>query len=343
MIMTYFDSILGEGTHHSTSKGDQYSYKCPYCNDYKERLFVNINRKVYYCHNCEAKGTMIGLLSDINHVTYGEALKIYREYEGEYILPEEIENEIYNRLVLKGEELEIPKTAYELPEEFILLEEATGKAGREAVKYVKSRGISMKVAEQNYLGYCADGKYKNRIIMPDFENGDLVYWQARTWLPAPKTKAEKKWYRKVMNPSLSEEDKVRNLNMYDKSDIISNIDHVLSRGMAIICEGKMDSLKIGPLGACIHGKVMSDTQFIKLVRNKDKIHTIVVMLDGDALSSALKICDRLYKHFNNLYIAVLPQDKDPGDLSRPEIVSYIEGAELYTPYFAVKARLRGLI
>ncbi len=34
--------------------------------------------------------------------------------------------------------------------------------------------------------------------------------------------------------------------MYNKSDVISNIDNVIDSGMAIICEGKMDSLKIGP-------------------------------------------------------------------------------------------------
>ncbi|WCS68538.1 DNA primase [Bacillus phage vB_BsuM-Goe16] len=344
MIKLYLDAIMGEGEYHRTSKGDQYSYQCPYCSDWKDRLFVNVDRKLYHCHNCKASGTLVGLLSDINHITYSEALKIYREYEGEHKLPEDIELEVYNRLIVGStEEIEVPKTAYELPEEFILLEEAKGEAGRKAVKYVKSRGISLKVAEQNYLGYCEHGEYKSRIIMPDFEKGDLVYWQARTWLPQPKDRIKRKFYRKVLNPSLSEDDLDKGLNMYDKSDIVSNIDNVLESGMAIICEGKMDSLKIGPLGACIHGKVMSDTQFIKLVKNKDKIHTIVVMLDGDALQEALDICERLSKHFTDVYVVVLPKDKDPGDLSKSEIVSYIEGAELYTPYFTVKARLRGLL
>ncbi|WCS68757.1 DNA primase [Bacillus phage vB_BsuM-Goe19] len=344
MIKLYLDTIMGEGVYHNTSKGDQYSYKCRLCNDWKDRLYVSFDKQVYKCHNCEAKGTVVGLLSDVNHISYSEALKIFREYEGERRLPEDIEIEVYNRLIVgTTDELEVPKTAFDLPEEFILLEDAKGEAGRKAVRYIKSRGISLRTAEQNYLGYCEHGQYKNRIIMPDFEKGDLVYWQARTWLPKPKDRIKKKFYRKVLNPSLSEEDKERGLNVYHKSEIISNIDNVLDSGMAIICEGKMDSLKIGPLGACIHGKSMSDTQFIKLVKNKDKIHTIVVMLDGDALQQALDICERLSKHFSDVYIVVLPKDKDPGDLSRSEILSYIEGAELYTPYFTVKARLRGLL
>ncbi|WIT26452.1 hypothetical protein [Bacillus phage SPO1L4] len=345
MLQLYLDSIMGEGKYHATSKGDEYSYPCRICNDWKDRLFVNMDKKVYKCHNCEAKGTVVDLLSKVNNITYAEALKIFREYHGEMKkLPDDIEMEVYNRLIVGPEsEIEVPKMAFELPEEFILLEDARGKAGQRAVKYIKSRGISLKTAEQNYLGYCEHGTYKNRIIMPDFEKGDLVYWQARTWLPAPKDRIKKKFYRKAMNPSLSEEDIKKGLNMYNKSDVISNIDNVIDSGMAIICEGKMDSLKIGPLGACIHGKAMSDTQFIKLVKNKDKIHTIVVMLDGDALQEALGICERLSKHFSDIYVVVLPKDKDPGDLSKSEIASYIEGAELYTPYFTVKAKLRGLL
>ncbi len=45
---------------------------------------------------------------------------------------------------------------------------------------------------------------------------------------------------------------------------------------------------------------MSDTQFIKLLKNKSRIHTIIVMLDGDALQEALGICERLVSTFRHL-------------------------------------------
>ena len=341
MITDYLDSAFGEGTHHNTSKGTQVSYCCPFCDDRKERMFVNLDRKVFFCHNCEVTGSLVTLISDFTKITWKEALDVYREYEGyEVQLPDSIEEEVYSKLI-KVPKIEVPKFVYPLPEEFILLENAKGRAGLNAINYLKSRGVTPKMAEKHYIGYCAEGDFANRIIMPDFEDYELIYWQARTWEPPPRVAELKKYYRKVMNPSLNDEQIADGVRPIDKSQVIGNIDSVIENRMGVLVEGKMDQYTVGDIGACMHGKHMSDEQFIKLVVNKDKIDCLVVCYDGDALKSAITTADRLYKHYDDVLVVKLPNDADPNSLGRKKILEFIRDAIPYSPMFSVKAKLRG--
>lgn len=342
-ILGYIDNALGKGTYKNTSRGPQQSYLCPFCNDHKERMFVNVDRQVYFCHNCGNKGTLVSFISDYEHIPWEDALKVYRGYQGyERQLPDSIEDEIYTKLNTIPI-IDSPKFVYPLPKEFIPIQEAHGKAGEIAVNYVRSRGVSLKMAEKYGVGYCAEGKYSDRLIMPDFENGELVFWQARTWLPRPSNRIKRRFYRKVLNPTLTDEQKEQGVIAIDKSDVVSNIDTILELGMAVICEGKFDAFTIGDIGGCIHGKYMSDAQFMKLLVNKDKIHTVAIMLDPDAMDHALLLAKRLYRHFSNVLVCKLPNGTDPNDIGRKGVLEVLNQAELYTPMFEIKARLKGWV
>lgn len=343
MIVDYLDGAFGEGTHHNTSKGLQISYKCPFCGDYKERMFVNVDTKVFFCHNCDAKGSLVTLISDYASISWKEALDVYRQFEGyEVVLPESIEDEVFTRLI-QTPVIERPKYVHPLPEEFILIEDAKGKAGNEAIRYLRSRGITLNMAERNYIGYCEEGKYANRIIMPDFEDGELIYWQARTWKKPPKNKLLKKVYRKVLNPSLTEEQLEAGIRAVDKSSVIGNIDSILDNGIAVLVEGKMDQYTLLDSGACLHGKYLSDDQFLKLVLNKDKIDCIAVMMDGDAFQQSVNIADRLYKHFDDVLVCRLPDNEDPNNLGTKKCLEILNDALPYSPLFGVKAKMKGWI
>jgi DNA primase len=343
LIVDYLNAIMGEGTTHNTSRGMQYSYCCPICNDYKQRLFFHPTKKVVKCHNCDYANSVITFMADYFSISWNDALKIYREYDGyEIALPDSIQDEIYQRL-LTMPEIITEKYMYPLPEEFILVEEAKGKTGRKVIEYLRGRGVTLDMCQRYYIGYCEEGIYADRIIMTDFEQSELVYWQARTILPTPKTKAMKKLFRKVLNPSLTDEQKEQGIIAVDKSDVVSNIDFILETGMAVLCEGRMDAYTLLDYGGCLHGKSMSDAQFMKLVRNKDKIQTIAVMMDGDAFSSTLSIANRLYKHFDEVLVCKLPNDADPNSLGTKKCLEYLRDAIPYSPMFSVKARLKGWI
>ncbi|MNI47466.1 hypothetical protein D3C73_1019880 [compost metagenome] len=270
-------------------------------------------------------------------------MDVFRDYENyESPLPDDIQDEIYAKLMqLSPAEIKDKKYIHPLPEEFILLEDARGKVGQEAVRYIKSRGLSLKVAEANYIGYCAEGEYAKRIIMPDFEDGELIYWQARTWEPAPKKKIMKKFYRKVLNPSLTPEQIAQGLSPLDKSEVLGNIDFIKELGAAVICEGRMDSYTIGQSGAHLHGKHLSDTQFMKIVTNKDRIGAVYIMLDGDAFKNAVVTAGRLYKYLDEVWVCRMDEDKDPNSLGRKGVLDCINNAVKYNEMFPVRAKMLG--
>jgi len=343
MITDYLESLLGEGTPHNTRKGLQYSYECPLCNDHKERLFINVDRGKFFCHHCDAGGTIVTFIALFSNITWKQSLDIYREYQGyEIALPESIEDEIHSMLI-ELPQIEIPKYVHPLPDEMIFMDDARGKAGNEAWQYLKSRGVSMDTCLSQGIGYCAEGKYANRIIMPDFEDGELVYWQARTWEPEPKNKLLKKYFRKVLNPSLDEEQIDQGIVAIDKSEVVSNMDYIKELGMAVVCEGRFDSYTIGDFGACIHGKHLSDDQFLKLVLNKDKIDTVAVMLDGDAFSYSMSTADRLSRYMDNVLVCRLTGKDDPSKIGKKGVLEALNNAVQYDSMFRVKAQLKGWI
>lgn len=341
-IIDYLDSALEGGTYHHTSKGTQISYNCVFCGDTRERLFINVDRQVCYCHNCQYAQSLVTFLSDYSHISWKDALKIYRDYEGyERPLTEDLEAEVYSKLFKT--EIEIEKYVYPLPEEYIPIDQARGKAGQKAVDYIRNRGISISTAIEQNLGYCAEGKYANRIILPDYEDGELVYWQSRTWLPTPKDPIKKKMFRKVLNPSLTKEQVEDGVVAVDKSEVISNIDGARKLGMAVVTEGRFDALTIPGIGVCTHGKCMSDEQFMKLVTNKDTINIVAVMYDGDAFKHTLNTAKRLYQHFNDVLVCKLPEDEDPNSLGTRKCMEIIEKGIMFSPLLEVKMKLKGWV
>ena len=63
------------------------------------------------------------------------------------------------------------------------------------MKYLRSRGLDESDVLKWKMGFCSDGPYKNRIIIPSFNmNGDLNYFIARTFTDD---------WRRYTNPSVS--------------------------------------------------------------------------------------------------------------------------------------------
>jgi len=340
-IYDYLIQLLGEPkARHTTQKGLQYNWNCPFCGDSKARFFANTDRKVTYCHNCEYSGSIITFISDINHIGWRDALEVFRGYEGyQTKLPDSLEEEIYSRFITTGESLQ-KKYVFPLPEEYISMMEARGKEGHKAYVYLKGRGLNADDMDRYSIGYCAEGKYANRIIMPDFEEGKLIYWQARSFLPEPKSYVSKKTYRKVLNPSLTKEQVNRGEIAVEKSEVISNIDLIKEHGIAVICEGRMDGYSLGDMGACIHGKHMSDTQFLKLATNQDKIDRVIIMLDSDAMRSAIMCASRLDKHFpGRVSMCHLPEGQDPNSMGKEKCLEAVTTAYQYSPLTHIKSRI----
>lgn len=290
-IVEILIDILGEYKYHNERAG-QIAFSCPVCSyeikgldylDGKGNLEVNYIQGVYKCWSCAE-----------THDTHGSLHKLIKKYGSrrqlkkfELLMPEtefEIEKKIYHRV--------------KLPKEYISFKDVSNGLKlthhyKRAYNYLKERNVTDEMIERFHIGFCYEGKYANRIIIPSYDAEGIVnYFVARSYETRP--------YRKYDNPEAEKQ-----LIIFNEYLIDWNKD-------VYIVEGPFDSIFL--INAIpMLGKVMSDLLFDKLYENAKKI---IIVLDGDAYKDAEKLYYKLNggRLFNKIWITKLPIDKDIADL-----------------------------
>ena len=161
--------------------------------------------------------------------------------------------------------------------QFMLADLAKTNPMHEAVLYLASRGFPAEVVGPRYrLGFCTESRLKlarNRIIIPMYENDQLVGWQARYVGEVPKTKLEggfkiPKYYT---CPGMA-----RKLLAY-------NFERAMRHETIVIVEGPMDAWAVGDCAMALWGKSMNKSllaRFGAAWRLRGSKQTIVVLLDS---------------------------------------------------------------
>lgn len=288
VILNLLIEVLGEPKKSNYSHS-QFGFNCPVCDDGRNKgnFEVSLESYVYHCWSCgDSDGTKgpLGKIFD----TFGtkKQKKLYL-----LVRPEE---------TIKKEKKE---KKLKLPEGYTKFKDSNPiyPIYKQALNYLKSRGITEEIIEKYQIGFCDKGECSGRIIVPSYsKQGTLNYYIARSW---GKTKM------KYKNPD-SEKDKIifnENLIDWDK-DIY-------------ICEGVFDAFFLDN-SIPILGKHLSDLLF-KTIYEKAK-GNIIICLDGDAFKNALNLYHTLNGGilYNRIKLIKLPQDKDVCDL-RGDINDYI--------------------
>lgn len=293
VLVDLLREVLGDEKQHYESK-QQISFDCPVCaqekgletGDGKGNLEINYRRHVYKCWACsETNGTHgpLGKLFD-QHGTKKQK-KLY-----ELIKPEE----------LKEQDLKKPKLRY--PEGFTKFSDSNPIfiPHREAINYLRSRGITDEIIEKYQIGYTVSGDYAYRIIVPSFNSeGVLNYFIARAW-------TNKKM--KYKNPPVP------------KDEIIFNESLINWEKDVYLVEGAFDSFFLNnsiPMLGKIMSKLLFETVYTKAKGN------IIICTDGDAWEAGLRVYHELNggSLYNKIKIVKLPVDKDVCDL-RGQIEEY---------------------
>ncbi len=176
---------------------------------------------------------------------------------------------------------------------------------REMRNYIKRRGITDEMVLKHRIGYCTEGEYAYRIIVPSFDlEGELNYLVGRSWNPNSKSKYK--------NPEAEKQIIIFNENLIDWDKDI------------YLCEGPFDALFLDN-SIPLLGKKMSDLLFETLYEKaKGKI---TIVLDGDAWEDAKRLYFRLSggKLYGKIKVVKLPIESDIADMRGviPED-SYIE-------------------
>ena len=280
-LVELLEEVLGDHGLHYPNRG-QISFNCPVCDDgrNKHNLEVNYIDNVYKCWAC----------GDSEN-THGALGRIFDKYGNKK------QKKLYN--VLKPETVvkrERKKKTLKLPESFTLFKDSSSvyPVRRQAMNYLKNRGITDEMIEKFGIGFCDKGDHAGRIVIPSYNTkGELNYYIARSWNPMSRAKYK--------NPE-AEKDKIifwENLVDWNK-DIY-------------LVEGAFDGLFVdNPIPML--GKHMSELLF-ETIYKKAKAD-IIICLDADAWENAVKLYHELHggELWGRIKLIKLPDDKDIADL-----------------------------
>lgn len=182
------------------------------------------------------------------------------------------------------------------------------------IPYCERRGISAQDVIDFGLGYCDTGRYRNRLIFPVWEQGKLLYYQARAmWDERPGEK-----YIKALNPP--------NIpGAVHMSDVLMNLDTARHFPRVGIVEGPVDCVHAGLDSVCTWGKKISDKQILRLMRAG--VRAVDLMWDGPseeeprgAWPEMIQVAAKLSAIFDTRLV-FLPHG-DPGDYSRGDLMQF---------------------
>ena len=289
---------------HDSESHAEVSINCPECHnrgeptpDRKKKLWINPEKATFYCYRCSFAGGILQLIKSISQCSFTQAIKIVR---GKSINPlEHFELKLFDpdlKIKMHDEELELREI--ELPYGYEPIEEPDD--------YLESRGIPWKYATKNHWGKSSVGYTKNRIIVPTFMEGRLVFWQARaTWEVS------------------KDEKKVLNTTGVSARSVLYNYDTAKDFETIIIVEGFTDAVKVGPNAVATNGKNLHAQQLLWLEKTSAKEIILCwdydawtdgkTMKDGTKKPSSIEKAVSLLKTASfKVRAAKLPEGRDPG-------------------------------
>ena len=290
-VFEILEDIFGDYKKHNDYRC-QVSFDCPVCSydikglergDGKGNLEVNYKYGVFKCWVCAE-----------THDTHGSIFKLIKKYG----TPKQLKK---YELLRPDDTEDSTKRVYKqvrLPKEFVAFKDASmglklTPQYKQALAYIKKRNITDLMLQIYNIGFCYNGLYENRIIIPSYdEEKRLNYFVARSYLSKTKLKYK--------NPEAQKE-------------IIIFNEHLINWDETIyIVEGAFDSIFI-PNAIPMLGKFMSEHLFKKLYENAKKI---VIVLDPDAWNDAERLYHRVNcgKLMGKVWIVKLEGDKDIADL-----------------------------
>ena len=182
-------SILTSFLGRSYNNGSENLFRCPYCRHHKKKLSVNLDKGFWKCWICNKSGRNIYTLVK----KFGSSSDAYSWQK----FDNSVEINRFEDIFFAKKEEKV-KEIISLPAEFkTLTSRNLPITAHQPLNYLKKRGITRDIILKWKLGYCLEGEYKNRIVVPSFdENGELNYFVARTFVDD---------YLKYKNPRVSKD------------------------------------------------------------------------------------------------------------------------------------------
>jgi len=228
--------------------GANYKALCPFHKEKTPSFFVSPSRQIFHCFGCGAGGDVITFLMKIENLEFKDAVKILAEKAGVKITYDKPEvQELKNKL------LEINKKAAEFYHQQLL-------SNKEALEYLKKRGIKDETIEAFKLGFAPDDwrSLTNYLVKNGFSPKDIV----STGLAISKIDIPEEKIDKIQLKENDIYDRFRSRIMFPIEDITGNIIAFTGR----IFQGKNPLKTIKDIEAV--GKYVNSPQTIVFDKSK---------------------------------------------------------------------------
>jgi DNA primase len=260
-------------------------FKCPACNHHKRKLSINLDKSAFKCWVCDYRGRNIRRLVR-KYGTYSQLQKWDQISDRPDI--ERFADLFVERLHRED------KTKVEIPPEFLSLTSKNIPAtGRQAYNYLRSRGVTDADMVRWKMGYCFSGEYRNRVIVPSFDDdGDASYFIARSYNGDS---------YKYKNPRAS------------KNIVFNELFIDWNEDLTIV-EGVFDAVVAGNATPIMGSTLHSNSRLIqKIVYNDTSVY---VALDPDAAAKERKIIKTLLKYDIELHKIDVSGYEDVGSMPK---------------------------
>lgn len=262
---------------------------CPFCHHQKKKFAVNSNNLRWHCWHCGAKGGhIIWLLKKLN--LSRDVIARFKELLSDVDIKKYKNTTAQSTLFLPIEykPLWVPTKSYQY---------------LHAVTYLQSRGIRSQDVLRYRIGYCEEGPYAGRIIIPSYDsNNQLNYFTARSYFDGG---------MKYKNPPVTK-------------NIVCFENLVNWKEPVVLCEGMFDAIALRRNAIPLLGKTLPKNLERALLEHKVK--EVVIFLDNDAQDDAIKMEQKLQQYDISTKL-VITGEKDASLMGFEESWNAIEAAE----------------
>ena len=284
-LIALLESVLNKS---KTTSNDNIAFNCPFCNHHKKKMEIDIVTQHWHCWVCNAAGRKLAVLF--------RKLNVQREKISKLI-------QLVDDVEYKPSKTSTDTPVLHLPEGYRPLWDldSTSPEYRNAVYYLKGRGIDIYDILRYRIGYCRKGPYSGKIIIPSYdENASLNYFVARAYY---------------------EEDKWKHKNPPTSKDIVGFELHINWDMPIVLVEGAFDAIAIKRNAIPLFGKTISNTLKKRIVEKGVK--QIYICLDQDAKKQALETAEYFMANGIDVYFVDLTSG-DPSEIGFEKIKRILE-------------------
>ena len=268
------------------SSNSEYLFHCPRCDHHKRKLSINLEKDVYKCWVCDWSGRSIYRIIR----RFGS----YSEREDWKGFSTRIEVENFSQKLFGTPEAEREQTL-SLPKEFIsLANKDLPPTAAYPLNYLRSRGLTKSDIIRWKIGYCSEGQYASRIIVPSFGmTGKPNYFVGRSYSGD---------WKKYMNPQA------------DK-DVIFNHLYLDFDEDVVLVEGIFDAIVAGQNSIPLLGSTLREESrlFQEIVKNDTPVY---IALDADARKKEMQLINKFLKYDIEIYKIDIDEHTDVGDMNK---------------------------